>query len=83
MNAIVDQQARDLAARALALIEAHERVCEQRAIAANGWRASIDKKLDEVGKGVNGIYSRIWVAASGVIVALLGCIGFLIENHGL
>lgn len=90
----VDQLARDAATRAIAMIEAHERVCTERARESQTWRESTSRQLDSmfsdlkedleaVSKSVGGVYSRIWVAATSIIVLLLGVCGYLIHNHGL
>lgn len=42
----IDQQARDMAQQAISSINAHERVCAERAKEAATWRASTTDKLD-------------------------------------
>ena len=90
----VDQVARDNAMRAIAMVEAHERVCEERAKASASWQHDTSDKLDDLAEGLSieiqkisksmeGISDRIWLAASSIIVLLLGCVGYLIHNHGL
>ena len=90
----VDQTARDGVAKALAMIEAHERVCEERAKESNTWRNMLSDKLDkhfscsearliDLTGQVSKIYAHMWVVAGTVIVLLLTAIGYLIQNHGL
>lgn len=83
MNSAVDQDARDLAVRAIAMISAHEQVCIQRAINSEGWRQGVNKKLDDVNESIKSIYNRNWVAACSAIVLLLGVIGYLLDKHGM
>lgn len=90
----VDQTARDGVARALAMIEAHERVCEERAKESNTWRNMLSDKLDNYFSGVDArlanltgqmskIYGHMWAVAGAVITILLATIAYLIQNHGL
>ena len=90
----VDQTARDGVARALAMIEAHERVCEERAKESNTWRIMLSDKLDkyfltvdarliDLTGQVTKIYAHMWVVAGAVITVLLATIAYLIQNHGL
>jgi len=90
----VDQTARDGVARALAMIEAHERVCEERAKESNTWRNMLSDKLDNYFSGVDArlanltgqvskIYGQMWAVAGAVITILLAAIAYLIQNHGL
>jgi hypothetical protein len=94
MSEIIDQIARDAANRALNAIEVHERVCEERAKAGQIWHEAtsaqiedmadnLKTRMEKLNKSVDGIYNRIWTTASGLILFLLGCIGYLIEHHGL
>lgn len=64
-----DQVARDNANKALASIEAHERVCTER-------QGHIIEGLAELKLSVRGLYSRFWAAA-------LSIIGFLISISGV
>lgn len=84
----VDQVARDNAAKAIALVEAHERVCIERSRESETWRALITSKLDEYFStvdtrllGLTGevekIYSHMWIATGMIISTLLGIIGYL------
>lgn len=90
----VDQIARDNAMRALAQIDAHEKVCAERAKEAHTWRESTTEKLDSmfaslasghaaISKSVDGINSQIRAGGIAIIVFLVGVIGYLIKNHGL
>lgn len=49
----VDQEARNMAQRALSLIEKHESVCAERANEAKTWRTSANDKLDRIESGIN------------------------------
>ncbi len=71
------------AREAKAMISAHEQVCIQRAINAEGWRTGVDRKLDGLGSNVRALYNRNWAAAVGFILLLLGVIGYLINKHGI
>lgn len=66
----VDQVARDLSNRAIALIDTHERVCTERQI-------HIIDNLHDLKRGVEGLYRRFWVAAIGIIMLLLTICGTL------
>ena len=90
----VDQIARDNASEARAMIVAHERVCEERAIESHNWRISTTEKLQtmfdtlnsghkSISKSVDGLYARFWTAALSAISLLLVVAGYLIKNHGL
>jgi hypothetical protein len=92
--ASVDQIARDGVAKAISMIEAHERVCAERAKESDTWRLLIIGKLDEFFNTVNGklieltdqvgkIYGHMWVAVGAIIAALFATIGYLISHHGL
>ena len=94
MASVVDQIARDGVAKATAMIEAHERVCAERAHESETWRNLIIGKLDTYFNTVNvrltdltgqveKIYSNLWAAAAVIVATLLGAIAFLISNHGL
>lgn len=67
-----DQVARDIANKAIAKIEAHEMVCAER-------QGHIILSLQDVKRGVEGLYRRFWAAAIGIIICLLGVCGFLIK----
>jgi hypothetical protein len=100
-GAFIDQEARDMANRAIGLIETHERVCSERAKEAATWRSgathtlneiktSLNEKLAETGSDISGIeaaigsvYSRLWLAAVGLVALLLAVIGYLIAHKGL
>ena len=90
----VDQTARDGVAKVLGMIEAHERVCEERAKANDTWRIMLSDKLDkyfltvdarliDLTGQVTKIYAHMWVVAGAVITVLLATIAYLIKNHGL
>lgn len=66
-----DQVARDVANKAIAKIEAHELVCAER-------QGHIIQSLQEVKRGVEGLYRRFWAAALGIIVLLLTIVGKLV-----
>ena len=83
MPIVVDQLARDQAWKAISMVEAHERICMERARAAGLWRSDVSIKLDHLADNIKGVYSRIWVAACGIIALLLACCGYLISHHGL
>ena len=70
------------------MVEAHERVCVERARESETWRLMITGKLDEYFGTVNTrllgltnevekIYSHMWVAAGAIITTLLGVVGWL------
>lgn len=80
---VVDQVARDSALVAIMRIDAHERVCVERANEAKTWRSSVSQILTDLGDAVEGLYSRIWIAACSIIVVLLGMCGYLINHRGL
>lgn len=93
-NGGVDQVARDLAARAIAMIETHERVCSERAKEAVTWRNAITGtiesnfnevvgKLDLVTGAVRGIHGRMWRGGNAFVGVLLAVCGYLIAHHGL
>lgn len=79
----VDQVARDDAKRALAMIVAHERVCEERARTADIWRQGMTVQLAGIGGDIKGLYSRIWTAACSIIGLLLAIVGYFIATKGL
>lgn len=59
-----DQLARDVANRAIAQIEAHERVCTER-------QGHIIDNLGELKRGVEGLYRRFWIMACTTITMLI------------
>ncbi len=70
-----------LAQKAIAMIEGHERVCEERMVRidqrlAESKQDRIDQR-QEMRDGFAGIYRRLWWATGGLIVTLLGIAGFL------
>ena len=65
---MIDQEARDLANKALALIQEHDRVCAER-------QKNIIDKLEGLSDGVKGLYSRFWAGAGTIILILLGALG--------
>ena len=90
----VDQVARDSAAKAISMIEMHERVCAERHREGETWRSMITGKLDNYFDTLNGtlgdlsdqvkkIYAQMWMAAILLITTMIGAIGFLIANRGL
>jgi len=94
MANVVDQIARDGVAKALAMIEQHERVCLERAHESETWRELITGKLDECFRRVDSklgllatevskIYGHLWKAVFVVVGSLLATIGYLIAHHGL
>lgn len=76
----VDQEARDLANRAIGLIEAHERVCVANAAAARDWRERTGGALERIERGLTGVQTRIWLAAGGLMSAMLGVIFLLAQK---
>lgn len=68
---IVDQEARDLARAALALIRSHEELCAERQV-------NILAGLSDLKTGVAGLFTRFWVAAVSLITILLSVSGSLI-----
>jgi len=91
---VVDQVARDNAMKALALIDAHERICTERSKEAQTWRSSTTDKLDgmfstlntghkQITKSVDGLYARFWAAALSIISLLVALVAYLVKNHGL
>lgn len=69
-----DQLARDNANRAIALIESHEKICTER-------QTHIIESLQDLKRGVEGLYRRFWAAALGIIVLLLTIVGRLVFGH--
>lgn len=67
-----DQVARDSANKAISLIEAHERVCTER-------QGHINANLQDIKRGVEGLYRRFWLAATGAISLLLIVCGVLVR----
>lgn len=68
---VIDQTARDIANKAVALIEKHEGVCAER-------QGHIIVNLQDLKHGVEGLYRRFWAAALGIIVLLLTIVGKLV-----
>lgn len=66
-----DQVARDTANRALMQIEAHEKVCAER-------QGHIITGLQDLKRGVEGLYRRFWAIAVGVVSLLLAACGTLL-----
>lgn len=66
-----DQVARDLAKDAYARIEAHEAVCAER-------QGHIILGLQDLKRGVEGLYRRFWAIAVGVVSLLIGACGTLL-----
>lgn len=94
MASVKDQVARDIATKAIAMIEAHERVCDERSKESDTWRHMIAGKLDDYFNTVNvrlltltdqvaKLYGNMWVVAGAIISVLIGAVAFLISNHGL
>ena len=69
----VDQDARDMANRALAKINSHEDVCGER------WRAA-NSQLQEVKNAIHWNTAQMWAAQGFVIVLLLSMVGWLITR---
>lgn len=91
---VVDQVARDNAMKALALIDAHERICAERDKEAHTWRDSTTEKLDgmfstlnaghkQISKSVDGLYARFWAGALSIISLLVALVAYLVQNRGL
>lgn len=72
MTTETDQFARDTSNRAIALIESHEKVCTER-------QGHIIESLNDLKRGVEGLYRRFWATALGIITLLLGTLGALIH----
>ncbi len=72
----LDTRAIELAQKAVTLIEIHERECARE-------RTLIAGALGEIKASLNGMWSRLWVAACGVIGLLLVIVGYLINKHGI
>ena len=68
----IDQLARDTSQRAISLIESHERVCTER-------QGHIIESLNDLKRGVEGLYRRFWAAALGIITLLIGMLGALLH----
>lgn len=66
----LDQTARDIANKAVSLIEKHESVCAER-------QGHIIDNLADLKRGVEGLYRRFWAAALGMISLLIGACGAL------
>jgi len=67
----LDQVARDIAKDALARIETHEAVCAER-------QGHIIQGIQELKRGVEGLYRRFWGIAVGVVTLLLSACGALL-----
>ena len=76
----IDQPARDMAQAAMAKIEAHEDVCAQRWREAHNTMGRVETALEKLSKAISGLYNRMWLAAVGVIGALIGLVYFLAER---
>lgn len=73
-----DDVARASAQEALSQIEKHEAVCAER-------QGHIIQSLNDVKRGVEGLYRRFWAAAIGIITLLIGACGallYMILTHG-
>lgn len=90
----IDQAARDMARHAISLVEAHERVCAERAREAATWRtattdkladieSAIGERLTNMGRAIGGVYNRLWLSAVSLIGVLLTVCAYLIVHHGL
>lgn len=74
----VDQFARDNAAKAISLIEGHERVCTER-------QGHIIETLVDVQKSIKGLYSRFWgaaIATIGLLLTACATLLYFIITHG-
>lgn len=69
----VDQEARDMAARALQLLSSHETLCTER------WNQS-RKALDDVKKTLSALWKQQWIAAGGVVSVLLAIVYILLAR---
>lgn len=94
MARTIDQPARTGVAKAIAMIEAHERVCEERAKASYIWRTMLSENLDgqftmlndrllDLSGQVTKIYGHMWIVAGSIISLLLASVAYLIVNRGL
>jgi len=79
----IDQIARDIAQKAVSMIEAHERVCAERAHNMDATLTEVDTKLTEISSAVAGLYTKWWTASVAGIAILLTVIGYLINKHGI
>lgn len=68
---VIDQRARDEAREAKYLITAHTDVCEEQ-------NKHIIRMLGDIGARVDGLYTRFWVGACGLIVAMGGILGKMV-----
>ena len=68
---IIDQKARDLAQSAASAIDSHERVCIER------WGSAMST-MNDIKRGMDGLYTRFWVAALSTISMLTGACATLI-----
>ncbi len=72
----INTRAIEIATKALATIELHEKTCEQR------W-GHVAEKLGELNTNVSGLWSRLWTVAGGLILMLVAIVGFLLARHGI
>jgi hypothetical protein len=88
----LDQEARERANRAIALIEIHERGCVERGKADEAWRnnaaeslqrieSNFSNELRNINSQISGLYSRVWWAAGGVIAGCFAVILLLVGPH--
>ena len=77
MEKMMDKEARDRAHGAMAKITAHEDVCAQRWREAHNTMQRVEIALDKFSRSISNLHNRIWIAAVGVIGALMSVIYFL------
>lgn len=61
----IDQKARDMARDAAQMISTHVEVCEEQ-------NRNIIATIGSIKEGMEGLYSRFWVAACSLIALLVG-----------
>lgn len=70
------QAANTNAQAALVRLDAHEKHCTER------WQVVVSL-MNDVKRGVEGLYRRWWGVVGSVVVLLLAIIGYFLAKHGL
>ena len=71
-TAVLDQEARDHAAQALAAIASHEILCTER-------YKHVAESLEKLRDAVEGLYNRFWLGAISTISLLIAACGVLLR----
>lgn len=67
----VDQEARDMASRALQLLSSHETLCTERWLQSRNGLAKVEA-------GITALWRQSWLAAGGVVSVLLAIVYILL-----